>query len=156
MKYLSAVLLILIIQACNTSTSEKSTTNDLPAITLQMTDGTFLPLKKIQGKTLLVLFQPECDHCQQEAASMSKHSESFKNYQVYYISASSMIENQQFALEYGLSGLANFHFGSTSSDLILENFGSIPTPSIYVYSEEGDLKNEFIGQTPIDQIISAL
>jgi hypothetical protein len=36
------------------------------------------------------------------------------------------------------------------------NFGSIPTPAIYVYSKERRFVKSFMGETPVEQIIMSL
>jgi peroxiredoxin len=156
MKNLTVLFLVLILFSCNTSENSSDAVNDLPAMTVRLTDGTFHQMNTLNGKTILVLFQPGCDHCQIEAVEISKNLESFKSYQVYFISSASVSNNQQFAANYGLAGASNFHFGSTTADHVVQNFGSIPTPSLYVYSENGELLTEFIGQTPIEEIIAAL
>jgi len=160
MKRLAYLFLLLILfQSCSTGTSEQgnvSEENDLPVMSVQMSDGTFQPINKLQGKTILVLFQPGCDHCQREATSMSEHLDRFKDYQVYFISSATSSDNAQFATDYGLAGASNFQFGTTTADHIVQHFGSIPTPSVYIYSEQGKLVNEFIGETPIDQILEVI
>ncbi len=160
MKPYKYLILLLLLQSCGGSGASEqgamSQESDLPIMSVQMSDGTFQPINKLQGKTILVIFQPGCDHCQREAASMSEHLDRFKDYQVYFISSAATSDNIQFASDYGLSGASNFRFGTTTSDHIVQHFGSIPTPSVYVYSEQGQLLNEFIGETPIEEILQVI
>jgi peroxiredoxin len=143
-------------RAAEGNTDQQFTGNDLPDMPVRMTDGAFRQMNQVKGKSILVLFQPDCDHCQREAAGMSENLEHFNDYQVYFISSASAPELQQFATTYGLSNASNFKFGSTAVDNILNHFGSIPTPSLYIYSENGTLVKKFIGEAPIEEILAAL
>lgn len=132
------------------------TENDLPEMPVQLTDNTTLDMKDVENKTILVLFQPDCDHCQRQAASIEETLPQFGDYQMYFLSNASIPELQQFANTYKLNKARNVHFGTTAAEHIVDNFGSIPTPSLYIYSEDGKLLNEFIGETPIEKILSVL
>lgn len=159
MKYFATLFLALILSACNSGTADSTETqvsNDLPDIPVRLTNGSFRQLNMLNGKAIVVLFQPDCDHCQREAASMSENLESFKSYQVYFISSAPLPALQQFAGTYGLKDASNFYFGTTDVNNIIEKFGSIPTPSMYIYSENGELLKEFIGEAPIEEILEAI
>ncbi len=159
MKYIAYLFLLLLLPACNTGSSENGETqvsNDLPDMPVRLTTGSFIQMNRLNGKSILVLFQPDCDHCQREATRMRENLESFNEYKVYFISSAPLPELQQFATTYGLSNAANFYFGTTDVNNIIEKFGSIPTPSMYIYSENGMLKKEFIGEAAIEDILGAI
>jgi protein-disulfide isomerase len=61
--------------------------NDLPAMQIKLTDSTMVDVKKVNGKTVLVLFQPDCDHCQQEAQQIRDNLKAFSAYTTYFISS---------------------------------------------------------------------
>jgi cytochrome oxidase Cu insertion factor (SCO1/SenC/PrrC family) len=126
---------------------------DLPNMQLAITDGSRATAKNIQGKAVLVLFQPDCDHCQREAAQIREHLEAFQGYTLYFISDAPPAQLAQFAQEYRLINQPNIHFAQTSIESILQNFGPIDTPSVFIYSDKGMLKKSFIGETPIEQIL---
>lgn len=130
--------------------------SDLPEIPVQYLDGTSQDISGIEGKTMLVLYQPGCDHCQRAASTLEQNLQSFKEYEVYFISSAPVYENKQFATEYKLINQPNIHFGTTLGDYIIKNFGSIPTPSFYIYSSDGKLIKEFIGETPIEEILAQI
>jgi peroxiredoxin len=130
--------------------------NDLPEMSVQLTDNTPVNMKEVEDKTILVLFQPDCDHCQREAADIEENLVKFEEYQLYFLSNASIPELQQFANTYKLNNAPNVHFGTTPAEYIIQNFGSIPTPSLYIYSKDGKLVNEFKGETPIENILKEL
>lgn len=126
---------------------------DLPNMQLAKTDGSSETAKNIEGKAMLVLFQPDCDHCQREAVQIREHLEAFQGYTLYFISDAPPAQLAQFAQEYKLINQPNIHFAQTSVESILQHFGPIDTPSVFIYSDKGMLKKSFIGETPIEQIL---
>jgi peroxiredoxin len=129
--------------------------NDLPAMPITLLDGSTFSAKELKGKIILVLFQPDCDHCQHEATEIQANLPSFKNYTLYFISSSPPAENEKFATDYKLKGESNIHFGTTASENIINNFGPIQAPSVYIYSDQ-KLVKEFNGQVDVGVIIKYL
>jgi len=137
-----------------TSTTEAQA-NDLPDITLAMDDGSKLKVKSLNGNTILILFQPDCDHCQREAQNIKDFIKEFEKYTLYFIAAADMKEIKAFASTYGLTDHANIRFGATDVATVVKSFGSIPAPSVFIYNG-GKQKAAFKGETEIGQIIRAL
>ena len=112
-------------------------------------------MKELEINTVLVLFQPNCDHCQREADAISKNLESFKGYGLFFVSTDDFSVMNDFARRYKLKEASNVYFARTSGDVIYNLFGSIDAPSVYIY-KEGKLSAQFNGETPIDEIIQKL
>jgi len=129
--------------------------NELPDMTLAMDDGSNLQVKTLKGNTILILFQPDCDHCQREAESIRDFAKEFEKYTLYFISAADMKEIRAFASTYGLAGKGNIRFGATDVATVIKSFGSIPAPSVFIYNS-GKQKAAFKGEAEIGQIINAL
>jgi hypothetical protein len=130
--------------------------NDLPAMTISLPDGKTIDAKTLTGKNVLVLFQPDCDHCQHEAEDIREHLASFNGYTLYFISSASMAEIEKFASDYKLSGNSNVVFGWTATENVLNNFGPIQAPSVYIYADQGKLIQKFNGQTDVSVILKYL
>lgn len=130
--------------------------NDLPAMPVSLLSGESINLKTLTGKTVLVLFFPDCDHCQREAQAIEKNLAAFDSYQIYFVSSATPEELTAFAQAYQLADKANVHFGTTTSEYVLANFGAISTPSIYIYSAEGKKVTSFNGETAIEVILKYL
>jgi cytochrome oxidase Cu insertion factor (SCO1/SenC/PrrC family) len=129
--------------------------NDLPSMNLTTLNGIQVNTKTLTGNSILILFQPDCDHCQREAKEIRAHIDAFKDYSVYFISADPMPALEKFANDYDLSSQANFFFGMTTVENVLNSFGSIPTPSVYIYSDQ-TLVQKFNGEVSIGKILEAL
>lgn len=46
--------------------------NDLPVMPVSLTDGSNIQMKEIKGRSVLILFQPDCEDCQHEAVEIQK------------------------------------------------------------------------------------
>jgi hypothetical protein len=158
--HLATLLFLIVIQSC-TSNSKKdsedsnSTTaqNDLPQMVVTKPDGSQLNMRELTGKTVLILFQTDCDHCQREAAAIQENISAFENYSLYFITTSSHKEIETFANEYKLAGHPNVYFCQATSQSILDNFGPIDAPSLYIFSPDQKLVKSFNGETQINEIL---
>jgi len=129
--------------------------NDLPRMRVTTSDQSSVNLRELKGKTMLILFQPDCDHCQREAQEIRKHLDAFGEYVLYFISADQMPAIEQFGKTYDLLGHSNVRFAATTVENVLANFGPISAPSVYIYVDQ-QLVKKFNGETGIDLILQAL
>ena len=126
--------------------------NDFPAMTITTLDGTPLNIGELKGKVVLILFQTDCDHCQREATAIQQNISAFQSYSLYFITTTSNEEIQAFANQYKLKDYRNVHFCRTSNRSILDSFGPIDAPSLYIYSDQKFIK-AFNGETDINEIL---
>jgi len=129
--------------------------NEQPSFVITLLDNTQVNVKDLTGKNVLVFFQPDCDHCQREAQEFERNLEAFGSNTIYFITSGPMEEIKAFADTYKLNGRPNVHFAFTEALNVLNNYGPISAPSIYIYSEDHKLVKGFNGETPIERIISA-
>lgn len=130
--------------------------NELPYLSYMSLDGSAQSTRTLPGSSILILFNTDCDHCQREASSIAEKSEAFKNYEMLFVAADSIHQISNFARTYNLADKPNIHFGRAEYQDVFLNFGSIPTPAIYIYSREKKLVKSFLGETPIEEIIKFL
>jgi thiol-disulfide isomerase/thioredoxin len=130
--------------------------NELPHLAYNALDGTPTTTRDLPGGSIIILFNTDCDHCQREAKVIQENLSAFTNYTLLFIASETAETIQKFAQEYQLVNQPNIRFGRAESVDVYLNFGSIPTPAIYIYSKERKLVKSFLGETPIDQILSYL
>ena len=160
---LSLVLCAFFLLSCSKKETETqapeqtavSAVNEQPSIPLTLLDNTQVNVKDLKGKNALIFFQPDCDHCQREAQEFERNLEAFTGTSLYFITSGPMEEIKAFADAYKLSGRPNVHFAFTAALNVLNNYGPISAPSVYVYSEDHKLVKGFNGETPIERIIAA-
>jgi peroxiredoxin len=157
----SFTFLLMIICALSTSCKEKgvnssqSTVNDLPKMQVTTLDNSQVAINELEGNTILILFQPDCDHCQREAEEIRKNLDAFNGYAIYFISADQASAIQKFGADYDLLAKKNIYFALTTVDDVIKNFGSIPAPSLYIYSGRRLLK-KFNGEVTIEKILESI
>jgi len=127
-----------------------------PNMKLMFPDGSIRSARDLPAKSILIFYFPDCDHCQREAADISKHLTAFKNYHVWFIAVVPFPEIQKFAIDYKLIGYNYVHFVQTEPKDITDNYGGIQTPSLYIYSKEKKLVKYFNGETKVEEIIKFL
>lgn len=130
--------------------------NEFPHLTFKNLDGSPASTRDLPASSILILFNTDCDHCQREAKSIQENLSAFQNYTLQFIAAETPEMIQKFAQDYGLANQPNVRFGQAEGVDVYLNFGSIPTPAIYIYSKERKLVKSFLGETPIEQIIDYL
>jgi thioredoxin-related protein len=130
--------------------------NDRPPITIRLVDGTDVDVKTLNKNIVLVLFQPDCDHCKDEAKQIEKRLEAFAAYDMYFISSEGLETILKFSKDYNLINKPRVHFGYVSVEDVVNHFGSISTPSIYIYKKSGELVQNFDGLVDIEVVIKYL
>lgn len=130
--------------------------NDLPYLNFTKLDGAVITAHDLPGKTILVMFNSDCDHCQREAKEISEKINLFKDYTLYFLASDPAENIQKFAVDYGLANLGNVIFGRAEVPDVIQTFGPIATPSVYIYSQEKRLVKYFNGETKVADIVSFL
>jgi len=130
--------------------------NELPYLNYKTLEGAPQSTRTLPGNSILILFNTDCDHCQQEAKEISDKREAFKNYELLFIASDSLHKIESFAKTYGLADDPNVTFGWAEYRDVLQNFGGISTPAIYIFSREKKFVKSFFGQTPIEELIKYL
>jgi hypothetical protein len=74
---------------------------------------------------------------------------------VFFITNENFNAINEFAKKFDLHRQPNVFFVKTSFTEIIDKFGPVDTPSIYIY-RDGHLETSFNGETPIEKITSQL
>lgn len=108
--------------------------------------------------TVFLLFDPGCNHCQQETAALAKNYEKIKDVNILYVSMNDPALMTQFFSTFGkeLEGKANVEMLWDRNQDFIQRF-HIPDmfPANYVYGPDGQLKAYWEGEKSIDEIIAA-
>ncbi|MBS1509127.1 MAG: redoxin domain-containing protein [Bacteroidetes bacterium] len=156
MKNVFLFILTIALLGLSNGNASAQRANEYPNMSLMMTNGSIKNAKELPGSSVLIIYFPDCDHCQREATEISKHLKSFEKRPVWFISTASFADIDNFARQYKLAGYDNIHFVRTDIKDVINNFGGIPTPSVFIYSKEKQLVKAFKGETKIEEIIKYL
>jgi peroxiredoxin len=155
---IAGILSLAVIICCSNASSQKEplseqTKTDLPNLKIQLNDGSAVSVKDLPGKVALILFFPDCDHCQREAAQIQKNITGFKDYTLYFISSANFEEINHFATTYQLQNYKNVVFARAESQNVIDMFGPIETPTLYLYDKNGKLIESFSGEVAIEVVL---
>lgn len=128
----------------------------LPAFQLLLGDSTTVYTKDALPKdkpVLLMLFSPECSHCQHAAEEMVQQKNALKDVQIVMATLHTVSQMNAFAETYGLKALPNLVLGKDMY-FILPAFYSIHNlPYMAFYKANGDLIRTVEGALPMDKVI---
>jgi len=130
----------------------------VPALQLLLSDSTTkytkenLPKKK---PVLIILFSPDCEHCQHEAEQIVANKENLKNIQIVMATTYPIYKMKAFSEQYGLSQMENVVV-ARDPFYILPSFYEIRNlPYMALYDKKGKLLQTFEGSVGIDKILAA-
>ena len=159
----SAILLVLLLSLQfylylhrpNSAEELSAKASQLPALNLTATDGTSFEL--VSGRpVVLVYFNSQCDHCQRQLNAMRENMNLFSSATIVFMSSQSLDEVGRFAAVLNFNVFPNVRFVKSKPEQLAEKFGLMSMPHIFVYSEEGNLKKVFSGETAPAEIASLL
>ena len=115
---------------------------NIPKFTLNLTTGksfnnTQIPKTKY---TCIIIFSPDCSHCQEEAAELTKYADKFKSVFFIWNSYKEMADIKAFAIKYGLDKQSNVIVGRDPEFSIPVFFRPRMTPFVALYANGQLLK----------------
>lgn len=111
-------------------------------------------IKDTLGNVDIMLFSPDCEHCQYMAQSMVQHKEQIKNIQFIMVTPfGDSASVAQFAQTYGLNALPNVQLLLDTKVAFPKIFGSSLVPSFYVYKNNRLVKG-IKGETRMENLLN--
>lgn len=124
---------------------------DLPYLNVQMGDNTLVNLRDLEGDIVLIFFNPDCDHCQDQARDIAANKSVFEKWQVYFIASLDAKTAEEFGVNYRLTE-PNYRFGSSPVEDVFNAVGTLHEVPTIVIFKQSRLIRKFEGLTPIDQL----
>ena len=112
-------------------------------------------LKKNE-ETVIIIFSPDCEHCQHETEALLKDIDKFKNTQIVMITYLPYDEMITFYKNYKIADYPQITMARDTKFFFPQFFKIRNLPSIFVYDKNGKLKKNFEGSVKIDSIVGAL
>jgi thioredoxin-related protein len=104
--------------------------------------------------TIILFFNPDCDHCQYEAQAILEHPSDFVNTNFWWVTTVDSSAINDFSKKYHLDKLSKHYFAKLSTEKVIETFGSVSVPHIFIYDKTGVLQKEFRGETKIKALLT--
>ena len=128
----------------------------LPPIQLLLGDSvTKYTKENIPGKkpVLVMLFSPDCNHCQHTAEEMYKNKEALKDIHIVMATVLSLYEMNGFMKKYKLNEMKNVVAGKDIYFLLPPFYAIKNFPYMAMYNKKGNLIMGFEGSMGIDKVI---
>ena len=110
-----------------------------------------LPKKK---PVLLMIFSPECSHCQHTAEELVQNKEKWKDIHIVMSTMHPLWQMNQFVETYKLSGYPNLVVGRDFSYILPSFYGVHSLPYLAFYNKKGSLITGFEGSMPLEKILA--
>ena len=163
MLFMRPFLLLLLLTAGITAAAQIDTITPpfkryptLPALQLVMGDSTVkytkadLPKKK---PVLIMLFSPDCDHCQHEAEMFATNAELLKDIHIVMISTYPLYRLKEFAEAYKLNEMKNIVIAKDPYYLLPPFYAIRNYPFMALYNKKGNLLTTMEGSVTIDKLL---
>ncbi len=127
-------------------------TTPMPDFTFQTLDGNSFGKQELAPglPTLIMHFDPGCDHCEFEAQELVQHIALFNNTQVLMVTASDKESTERFADNFGLKSLPEITILLDTDEQFFNAFGSITTPCSFAYNKDFELVEYFAGSVKME------
>ncbi|HKB43025.1 MAG TPA: hypothetical protein VKC90_01500 [Chitinophagaceae bacterium] len=127
----------------------------LPPLKLLLTDSSSYFTKndfKKKTNVLIMLFNPECDHCQHETEEIINHIDQFKNVQIVMATMMPFDAMKSFYGKYELSRYKNITVGQDQSFFLIPYYRVGNLPFLAFYNKKGNLISVFEGSMLIEKV----
>jgi thioredoxin-related protein len=106
------------------------------------------------GKAVLIMvFSPECSHCQHETEELVVHREELKNVQVVMVTFDMFSKMKNFISTYQLNDMPNVTVGKDLYNTLPAFYSMRNLPFLAMYRKNGELIQGFEGSMGITKII---
>jgi len=106
--------------------------------------------------TVVMIFSPDCEHCQEETKMLTANIDLFKKAQIIMASPTEYRFLRAFYEEYKIAGHPNITMGRDPGYYFGTFYKVRSFPAIFIYDKKGNLVTNFSGETPIKEIADAL
>ena len=130
----------------------------LPAFNILLMDSskTFNTFNIKEGKsTLLIMFSPECDHCQKMMDEMVQKMDSLSQVNIYLTTFMNLTSLRTFYDKMGLSKYKNITPGKDYTYFFMDFYKTKFVPFVVVYDKKKKLVKSFEGTVKVSDIIAA-
>jgi hypothetical protein len=105
---------------------------------------------------VVMLFSPDCEHCQHETEEIIKNMEALKNTQILMATSMPFDKMKEFYKHYKLNRFGNIVVGRDLHFMLPPFYNVRNLPFMAIYNKKKELVSVFEGNMPIDKLISEL
>lgn len=110
-----------------------------------------------QKPTVIIYFNPECEHCQYEASEIGKQAGQFEKANMILVTPDDSTKRvEAFATKYHIWEVDNLVVLLDHKNNFKTHFGTAVIPSIFIYGADKKLLKMYKGETKMEAIIGSL
>lgn len=130
----------------------------LPEFSVVGLDGKTVQSNKaaLQVPLILTYFSTHCEFCRAEISSMKQHQALQEETNIFLVSDEPSGMLKKFASEFELDSLQSIQVFQDHSKQVKELFGVKGVPSTFVYGRNGNLLQDFQGETKAELLFSTI
>jgi peroxiredoxin len=106
--------------------------------------------------TIVIVFSPDCDHCQHEVNEIKANYKLFKKAQLLMVTSSDFKYVKAFYDEYKIADFPLITMGRDPNYMFGTFFKVKSFPAIFLYNKKGNYVTSFDGSVPVKMIADAL
>jgi thioredoxin-related protein len=132
---------------------------NFPPVKLLMPDSTsYFTKDKLPKKSpvMLMLFNPQCDHCQHETEEIVRSISQFKNIQIVMATSMPLSSMNEFREKYKLAAYENIIVAQDIHYFLPSYFMIRNLPFLAFYNKKKELISVFQGSMPIEKVLEEL
>jgi hypothetical protein len=136
----------------------KKTTN-FPAVRLLLPDSVSYYTKSNLDKksaVMLMLFNPQCEHCQHETEVLVKNIDRFKKIEILMVTSMPFDSMTNFIAKYNLAKYKNIVVARDENYTLISFFRIRFLPAIALYNKNKEFQTLFEGSMNIDEALKLL
>ncbi len=137
----------------------KANSQPIPPFKMMLSNNKIFTAAQLpKGKpTVLIYFDPECEHCQKLMGELFKKINEFKKVQIVMITYKPISEVIPFEKLHNTKKYNNIIVGTEGLAFYVRNYYGIMTmPFTAVYDKKGNLNHSYVKETPLDDLINRL
>lgn len=117
-------------------------------------DSTAFTEKDLKKDTplLMMIFSPECGHCQQEAKLIGENIEHFKNAQILMVTWMPYSTLDKFGKYYGTNRYSNITLAQDPTDFLYGFYDVHRYPKLIVYNKDGQYVSDYDGNIVLEDV----
>lgn len=121
-------------------------------------DSTRFTKDDLQKKraTLIMIFSPDCEHCQYETRQLIAHIDLFKKVQIIMTTPLEYYYVNKFYEDYEIAKYPNIIIGRDHGYFLGTFYKVRSFPSLFLYNKKGEFVQAFDGSVPVEKIAEAL
>ena len=104
--------------------------------------------------TVLIFFNPDCEHCQHATKNMVEKIDKLKDVQILMVSVLDYGLVRKFYEDYKIADYPNITMARDAKYELPRFYNIYSIPDVYVYDKNGKFLNHFKKDIPVDEIIA--